>query len=283
MKGVIFTDPSVTGYHSPGHPEAPWRVSRTAARLRAAGFDLRAPSVRATGADVRRVHSEEHWNAVETGLFFDADTPAHDGIAEIALTSLSGALSAAEAAAVGTPAFSLMRPPGHHAGPERIAGFCYMNNLAIAVDRLARGGRSVAILDIDVHHGDGTEAVALTRPDWFFVSLHQSPLYPGTGLASRGNCVNLPLAAGTDERAYLGALDGALRLIADRKPEVLAVSAGFDTYKDCPIAGLALDRPTYRRIGERIAALGLPRFGVLEGGYADALPELIENFLLGFF
>jgi acetoin utilization deacetylase AcuC-like enzyme len=283
MRGVVFTHPSVATYHTPGHPEAPWRVSRTAELLRKSGFVVEPPPVRATSDDVLTVHSPEHWSALQSGLFFDPDTPAHDGIDQIALTSLSGALSAADAALAGTPAFSLMRPPGHHAGRERIAGFCYLNNIAIAVERLVRSGRTVAILDIDVHHGDGTESIALGRPGWFFVSLHQVPLYPGTGTASQDNCLNFPLPPGTGETTYLATLDRALDAIRRRRPDLLAVSAGFDTHRDCPIAGLQLETSSYRAVGSRIAALGLPRFATLEGGYAAAVPEAISEFLRGFF
>jgi acetoin utilization deacetylase AcuC-like enzyme len=282
MKVRVFTDPSVTGYAMPGHPEAPERVSRTAEHLAARGWTLERPAVAATEADVRTVHTAEHWNALTAGLFEDPDTPFFDGIDRIALTSLSGCLSAAEAAMSGTPAFSLMRPPGHHAGAERIGGFCYLNNIAIACERYLRRGRRVAVLDVDVHHGDGTESIAQGRDGWLFVSIHQFPLYPGTGLASSGNCMNLPVPPFTGEADYLKVLATALTAIRDFKPDLLAVSAGFDTYKECPIAQLKLEAGTYERIGALIAATGLPRFATLEGGYAAALPQLIERFLIGF-
>ncbi len=183
------------------------------------------------------------------------------------------------------PAFSLMRPPGHHAGRDRVAGFCYFNNLALACGHLLKTGKAkrVAILDVDVHHGDGTESLVLGNEAIRFCSLHQFPLYPGTGAASRGNCENIPLPEGTDEDAYLSALEPALERLLRFTPDVLAVSAGFDTYKEDPLAGLKLDVKTYKRIGKLIAATKLPRFAVLEGGYADAMPKLVESFLDGFF
>lgn len=281
----IFTDPATGGYHSPGHPEAPFRVLKTAERLKAAGHGLELPDVRALERDALLVHAPGHLAALRSGAYSDPDTPHHPGIEAIAFTSLAGALSAAAAALSGQPAFSLMRPPGHHAGRERIAGFCYLSNLAAAVVKSLAGKKTVrvAILDVDVHHGDGTQELVQGREDVLFCSLHQTPLYPGTGLSSEGNCLNFPLAPGTAEGPYLERLEEALGKIADFKPGLLAVSAGFDTYKDCPIAGLRLEEGTYRRIG-RLAAQAAPRrFAVLEGGYAEALPRLVEGFLEGFF
>lgn len=278
---AVFTDPSVAGYHTPGHPEAPFRVARSAERLQATGHKLLPPELPAADETILKVHSARHLDNVKRGAFQDADTPHYPRIDSIARVSLAGALSAAARALAGEPAFSLMRPPGHHAGRERVAGFCYFNNLAIAVAGSA--GQRVAIVDIDVHHGDGTEEWAFGQDGVSFVSLHQVPLYPGTGHKSRGNCRNIPLPPGTGELHYLKALEGALKEAMSFKPDLLAVSAGFDTYKECPIAQLKLDASTYKRIGKLLAETRLKRFAVLEGGYADALPLLIERFLDGFF
>lgn len=283
MTGVrVFSDLAVTSYEQPGHPEAPWRVEKTFRRLEAAGLRPEAPFVAASEADVLTVHTVRHWKALRTGAWSDPDTPRFEGIAGIAMTSLSGCLSALESAQKREPAFSLMRPPGHHAGAERIAGFCYLSNMAIACRKALASGLKVAVLDVDVHHGDGTEELALGRDGWLFVSLHQSPLYPGTGLVSRENCLNFPLPPYTGEKDYMSVLEGAIRVIMDFKPDILGVSAGFDTYKECPIAQLKLEKGTYIRVGRRIAETGLNRFALLEGGYAPDLPELVENFLKGF-
>lgn len=278
---AVFTDPSVTGYHTSGHPEAPWRVSKTAERLKAAGHKLHPPERPASDESILRVHSARHIESVKRGTFADPDTPYYPQIDAIARTSLSGALSAAARADKGEPAFSLMRPPGHHAGRERVSGFCYYNNLAIALSGFE--GRRAAVVDVDVHHGDGTEEWAFGRENVDYVSLHQVPLYPGTGLESRGNCRNVPLEPGTGEAAYLKALEAALEKTLAFKPELLAVSAGFDTYKECPLAALRLEASTYKRMGKLLAGTGLKRFALLEGGYAEALPLLIERFLDGFF
>lgn len=281
----VFSDLSTAKYKTPGHPEAPERVTRSFERLKAAGLAPEPPDIKATEEDVLLVHSEGHLDSVKKGTFSDPDTAAHPGIHKVALTSLSGALSAAAAARAGTKAFSLMRPPGHHAAREKVAGFCYYNNVAISCSKelKAKSVDKIAILDIDVHHGDGTEAIVAKKDGLFFVSLHQSPLYPGTGLKSNDNCMNYPLPAGTAELDYLRTLNRAIEAILRYGPDLLAVSAGFDTYKECPIAQFKLEKKTYRRIGAMIAETRLRRFAVLEGGYAYDLPILIEEFLTGFF
>lgn len=281
---MIYFDARTGEYGASGHPEAPFRTLSTATRLEAAGHKLSKPGRGAQPDDVALLHSPTHYRSVAEGAWSDADTPNYPGIADIALISLSGAMSAADAALKGDPSFSLMRPPGHHAGKDRVAGFCYFNNLALACASLLKEkkARRIAILDIDVHHGDGTESLVLGNEALRFASLHQVPLYPGTGLVSRGNCVNIPLGEGTGEDEYFAELEPALQDLLDFKPDALAVSAGFDTYKEDPIAGLRLDKKTYKRIGALLAQTKLPRFAVLEGGYAEAVPELVERFLDGF-
>ncbi len=283
--GKVFSDTKTGQYGASGHPEAPFRVLKSFERLKAAGHNPGLPVVAAGPADVALVHGGNHLRSIRDGSFSDADTPAFSGMDEIALISLSGALSAAETALAGEPAFSLMRPPGHHAGKDRVAGFCYINNLAVAVARLqkTKPGLKIAIVDFDVHHGDGTESIVLGRENVSFVSLHQWPLYPGTGQKSRQNCVNIPLPEGTDGDMYLRAFEPALEAALSLKPDLLAVSAGFDAYKEDPIAGLKLDRITFKKIGSLLSQTKLPRFATLEGGYSEDLPKLIESFLDGFF
>ncbi|MDE2491383.1 MAG: histone deacetylase [Elusimicrobia bacterium] len=283
--GRVFSDLRTADYGASGHLEAPFRVRRSFELLKAAGHAPELPPAAAGPGDAALLHGDAHWRALETGTFEDPDTPKFPGIAGLALLSLSGALSAADAALAGAPAFSLMRPPGHHAGKDKVAGFCYLNNVALACARLqaAKPDLRIGIVDFDVHHGDGTESLVLGRPGISFASIHQSPLYPGTGLKSRENCLNVPLPEGTNGDEYLHAFEPALERVLASKPDVLAVSAGFDAYKDDPLGGLKLDRATYRRLGSLLAQTGLPRFAVLEGGYAGDLPRLIESFLGGFF
>lgn len=283
--GRVFSDLKTASYGAPGHPEAPFRVRDTHALLAAAGLPPALPTVAAAAEDVVRLHDADRLRAIAAGDFDDADTPSYPGIDAIAMISLSGALSAADSALAGEPAFSLMRPPGHHAGKDRVAGFCYLNNVALAAAKLQqeKPGMRVAIMDFDVHHGDGTESLMLGREGVAFASLHQFPLYPGTGARSRQNCLNVPLPEGTAEAEYLRAFEPALERLLASKPDALAVSAGFDGYKDDPIAGLKLHKGTFKRLGALLAATRLPRFAALEGGYSEELPYLVESFLEGFF
>ena len=174
-----------------------------------------------------------------------------------------------------------MRPPGHHAERNRVMGFCYINHIAIAVMKLIESHElaRVAILDFDCHHGNGTEDIFFGFDQVLFVSLHQSPCYPGTGLESRGNCINYPLPPGTKPPEFLKAIDMALEKIKAFAPALIAVSAGFDAYKNDPITEMSLDIETYHAIGARIAALKLPTFAVLEGGYAAELAQCVEAFV----
>jgi acetoin utilization deacetylase AcuC-like enzyme len=283
--GRVFSDLKTAEYGASGHPEAPFRVSKTFERVKSAGHAPELPVAKANADDVLLMHGTGHLDSIKNGTFEDQDTPMFARIADIAMISLSGALSAVDSALDGTPAFSLMRPPGHHAGKSRVAGFCYLNNLALAVARAQKKkpGLKVAIVDFDVHHGDGTQDLVLGRERTTFLSIHQYPLYPGTGLDTRANCWNLPVEAGTDEDRWLAHFEPAYELLLAEKPDLLAVSAGFDAYKGDPIAGLKLDRATFKRIGKLFADTKLPRFATLEGGYSEDLPLLVESFLDGFF
>ncbi len=143
-------------------------------------------------------------------------------------------------------------------------------------------GRRAAILDLDIHHGNGTQDIFLGDDDALYVSLHQVPHYPGTGLRPEGNCLNFPLPPGTDEGAYMKTLGRALESIAHYKPEVLAVSMGFDTYAGDPLGGMRITAGGYGKIGAMVKGLDLPTFVVLEGGYSGSIGELCLGFLEGF-
>ena len=155
---------------------------------------------------------------------------------------MAAALMALEAARAGESAFSLMRPPGHHATRNRAMGFCYLNNVAIAsLEALATGCKRVAVFDFDVHHGNGTEAILLNQPGAYFFSIHQFPCYPGTGTRNVGtNCFNYPLAPQTPTE-YRHVLNDALEHLASLSPELVAVSAGFDRYARDPLAQETLE------------------------------------------
>jgi acetoin utilization deacetylase AcuC-like enzyme len=181
--------------------------------------------------------------------------------------------------------YALCRPPGHHAACDVAAGFCFFNNAAIAAEMLARAGRRAAILDIDVHHGNGTEAIFYDRSDVLTVSIHAHPkrFYPffwgyaeerGRG-AGEGFNLNLPLERGTVLKPYLAALDVALNKVSKFAPDVLVLAAGLDIAEDDPFKGFAIATPEFELIGRAIAALGIPMLIVQEGGYPS--PSLGAN------
>lgn len=277
---IIIYHPACLKYHQQGHPESPARVAESYNFLKDKNFEFVEPQP-AEEKDLLLVHSQRLIEKVRNEQIFDLDTPNIKGIFNYALLSAGGAIKAMELALDGKKSFSLMRPPGHHAGKNFAAGFCYFNNIAIATAKALQNFKKVAILDIDCHHGNGTEDIFLGKNNVLYVSLHQSPLYPGTGLSSQFNCLNFPLAAGTGEKEYLNKLDLALKKISDFSPDLLAISVGFDTYKKDPLTNLNLTIDSYKKIGKKIASLNLPTFAVLEGGYSYDLPECIYNFLLG--
>ena len=263
------------------------RVRTASQRLQKKNYQWREPTP-CVEADILRVHSPQIFNAVRSGSFFDSDTPNIPGLYEHALLAAGSACNAAEAALNGQPAFSLMRPPGHHAERNRVMGFCYFNNIAIAVARVleGKGGgdhkpplQRVVIVDFDCHHGNGTEDIFLGDQRVLFVSLHQSPCYPGTGLRSRENCRNYPLPPNTDENSYLVAFDRALDEIRNFQPQLLAISAGFDAHEADPITEMGLEVETFGKIGERLRALHVPTFAVLEGGYGMQFAACVEVFV----
>jgi acetoin utilization deacetylase AcuC-like enzyme len=277
---IIVHSPRCLEYAAPAHPERPERILNSVAELEDSSHQWLLPE-ECPETDILRVHTAGMLRAVQTGYYEDADTPHFPNIYELARLSAGAAILASQQAG---PAFSLMRPPGHHAERDRVMGFCYFNNIAIAVAKLLAEdkARHVAILDFDCHHGNGTEDIFRGDERVLFVSLHQSPCYPDTGLVSRENCRNYPLAPGTGPQEFLRVLDQALAEIRAFRPDKLAVSAGFDCHKDDPITDMVLEIETYREIGRRIAALQLPSFFVLEGGYAEALADCVAAFIDGF-
>ena len=288
---VILHSPRCLDYAAAGHPESPERV-RSAVALLQKEFHTWLLPAPCTDEDILRVHTRELLEAVRLGTFADADTPVFPEIFELAKLSAGAAIGAAEQALAGRPAFSLMRPPGHHAERNRVMGFCYFNNIAIAVARALSSPfptQRVAILDFDCHHGNGTEDIFRDDERVLFVSLHQSPCYPGTGFTTQGNCLNYPLPPGTRPVQFLEALDGGLNRICDFRPDLLAVSAGFDSYKDDPITSMDLEVETFYEIGRRIADTAqpapnapiLPCFAVLEGGYSREFARCVEAFVNG--
>lgn len=234
--------------------------------------------------------------SARVGLFsFDAGTPLTSGTWAAARAGAACAVDAARAVASGQRvAFSLSRPPGHHAGPAFFGGYCFLNNAALAAQALRdAGAHRVAVLDVDYHHGNGTQSIFYRRDDVLAVSLHGDPHteYPfylgyaderGEGLGEGCN-VNLPLPRGTGAGLWFQTLAHGLQAVARHGAQALVVSLGVDTYEGDPISGFSLRSDDYFRLGEALARAGLPTVFVFEGGYAvAAIGVNVVNTLEGF-
>ena len=295
MTTLLYTHPSSLEHDTgPGHPERPERlvaISRmleTVARTER-GRDLQTvPARDATDDELRRVHRPEHVALVAATarrdrFAFDADTPVCSRSFAAARRAAGGALSLVDSVMAGEIAngFAFVRPPGHHAEPDRAMGFCLYNNIAIAAAALrAEGVSKVAIVDIDVHHGNGTQAAFYADPSVLFISSHQYPYYPGTCAATEtgsgpgtGYTLNLPLEAGATDEDYARVYESHVVPALDAyQPEVILVSAGYDAHARDPLAGMRmttegyaqlvrlLDDAARRLCGRRLAL-------VTEGGY----------------
>ncbi len=216
---------------------------------------------------------------------YDTCTPIGPGTWDAVTWAAHTALSALAVVKRGEHAFALTRPPGHHAGADYMGGYSYLNYAAICA---VAAGRRTAILDVDYHHGNGTQDAVRRMDGIRFASIHADPAtdYPffwGHAAESGGNILNLPLPRGTEFPAYEEALARALEWLGEDRPELLIVSYGADTYAGDPISHFALQTPDYTRVARRIAALGLPTLIVMEGGYAvEALGANVAAFLEGF-
>lgn len=280
----------------PGHPERPERAAvfdQVAAAWRDAGGLVAEPRA-ATRAELLRVHDEGHVAAIEAthgrAVMLDADTFTSPESYEIAVLAAGAAVQAAEHALdTGETAFALVRPPGHHAERDTAMGFCLFNNVAVAAAAaIARGLSRVAIVDIDVHHGNGTQGMFYADPAVLYVSTHQSPFYPGTGAASdtgrgagEGFTCNVPLPAGATDADYAAAYRTIAGVLERYAPELLLISAGFDAHADDPLASMRMTAAGYAAVVESLAVtaarVGCPIALVTEGGYdLDALRACLD-------
>ena len=283
---VIFSEKCLD-YWAPWHPESPDRVFLAHRMLQEKGFSFLTPEP-CNQDDLLLVHSREYVESIRNGTMMDADTPDLPGIYDYASLSAGAAVKSMQVALEGEKSFSLMRPPGHHAGVNGRAlgaislGFCYFNNIAIACKKALNSVGKVAIVDIDGHHGNGTQEIFVGREDVLFVSLHRFGfIYPGTGSRSEMNCLNYPFRHAIGEEEYLATLGKALKEVDRFKPDLIGVSAGFDTHRYDPYCSLGLGEDAYAEIGRMISGLGLRTFAVLEGGYGRYFPQCVHKFLTG--
>jgi acetoin utilization deacetylase AcuC-like enzyme len=291
--GLYLSHPSSLDHDTGAHPENAGRLRAIEATLEGAGWvgveHVEAPP--ATAEQLCRVHSPGHVASIEEissrgGGMIDADTVASPKSFEAALHAAGGAALGAERLLRGDGgfAFCALRPPGHHAEPSRAMGFCLFNNAAVAAAHALAtcGARRVLILDWDVHHGNGTEAIFAGSESVLYASIHQSPLYPGTGPADyigegpgEGFTVNLPVPPGAGSDEFLALIQHLVAPIARSfAPDLIVISAGFDAHRDDPLADCRVETAafgdmaaTMRMVGEE---LGAPVLVCLEGGYSPS-------------
>ncbi len=277
----------------PEHPECAARleaIEQALAHPDFAGLQRRTPR-KGTVEDVQLIHTEAHIQRIlaaipgEERAWLDQDTVVSKASGEAALYAVGAVCDAVDAvfAHDRSNAFCAIRPPGHHAEPDHAMGFCLFNNVAIAAAyaRQQHGIRKVAIVDFDVHHGNGTQAAFYAEPEVLYTSIHQFPCYPGSGSKEEtgvGNIVNVPLGAGWPSFVVKGALlDKVFPAVARFEPELILISAGFDAHRDDPLAEMELDEGDFAWMTAELVKLAARHAGgrlvsVLEGGYdLDAL------------
>ncbi len=294
MRTLVHAPAASLDHHPPqGHPEHAGRLDAVLRAVSAAGIEPGTEFSPASRAALERVHIPSLIDQVfaaspgQGEVALDADTWMSPGSLKAALAAAGAAIAGVDAVMAGEAdaVFVAARPPGHHAEPDRAMGFCLFNTVAIAAAHaLAHHGLArVAVVDIDVHHGNGTQAWAESEPACLFASIHQGWIYPGTGAAHEtgrhGNIINLPMQAGTTGPAWRQALETSiLPRLAAFAPDFLFVSAGFDAHRDDPLAGLALSDDDYAWAGAALAQAARTHTHsrlvcVLEGGYDCAALE----------
>jgi len=291
---LLLSDPAMAGHRPPGHPERPERVEAVASGITdaaaSAGASLDRPPVQpADAVDLERIHPAPYLALLDDaashgGGWIDADTHIGPDSMVAARLAAGATIEASVAVAAGEAevTFAVVRPPGHHARRERAAGFCLLNNVAVAAMALRGAGlaQRIAILDWDVHHGDGTQAIFDADPDLCYASTHQMPLYPGTGDAADrgagpglGSKHNAPLPPGSGDAAFTDAwMTRLLPAVEAFGPEAILISAGYDAHRLDPLAELEVTEAGYRSVAAAIGRIaragGLQGVSLtLEGGY----------------
>jgi len=281
---LILYDPRCAEYGDSTRPERADRVTRTAKHLRAAhpGWKWKVPATPVSDETLLLAHTPALLARLAEPRDFDSDTPYFPGIADHARRSVAAAVEAVgHALDRHSPVFSLMRPPGHHATADTAMGFCYLNQVAVAALVAQRdfGAARIAVWDFDAHHGNGTEAIFLNKPGLLYCSVHEFPAYPGTGAGNIGNSRNWPVRPLAPRTEHMAALRASWDAILGFRPELVLVSAGFDAYARDPITSMTLEREDFAELGAWLHSSGIATAAVLEGGYSEELPLLIDAFL----
>jgi len=286
---LLFTHPSFEKHDTgPGHPESPERIRAILTQLDTPEFStlIRRNAPKAEENTVQLIHTQKHIDSIlasipKTGYHYvDGDTILSSNSGTAAFCAIGAVCEAVDSVMKGEAlnAFCATRPPGHHAEPERSMGFCIFNNIAVAAEyaRIFYSVQQIAIVDFDVHHGNGTQAAFYKQPNVLYASTHQSPLYPGTGSLNEtgvGNIINIPLSAGSNGTEFKQAVKEKLfPALHHFKPELLLISAGFDAHRDDPLASLNLVAEDYAWITRELCNLATRHghgriISVLEGGY----------------